>query len=369
MSEPVQAGATFCDGAVSLVRPVGLTLDQNELVISSAEGAPLARWAYAVIERLPAPRQHLRLAVPNNDARLEIRDPGLSEAVEARCDLGDTLYRQRARHRRHRVIEWSITAMAAVILLGMTGIPVVTDLLVPFVPQSVEMQIGAIFDKSAHQSFKGPGTFECGEASDKERAGKVAFLKLFGPLETASELPLKLHPAVIRDDNVNAAAGPGGYFYVNSGIIQFANSPEELASVIAHELGHVAHRDFFRQFLNAAGVSYLMFAVLSGGTGTGGALAVAQKLLVERYSRGQEAAADAFSTMVMRKLGSDPHVMADVFERMMKQATPSRDLLLLANHPTDADRIAAIRATPPATSTKPLLSAKDWQALKEVCSN
>lgn len=368
MDQPIRGSGTYCDGATGVVHAVTVTLEDTALAVSSAEGTPLARFEYAALERLPAPEQRLRLAPTNSDARLDVRDPAFGDAVEGRLGVRDEQVEQRERLRRHRVMEWSIAAFAALALIGMTGIPVLTDLLIPFVPQSAEATIGALMDRGMREGFKGPGTFECGDSSEQERAGKAVFLKLFARIEAAAELPIKLHPFVTRQGPVNASAGPGGYFYVYSGIIGYASSPEELAGVIGHELGHVAHRDFLKQFLNAAGVSYLLVAVLSGGTGSGGVIATAQKLLVEHYSRSQEAAADAFSVLVMRRLGSNTHAIADLFERLMRDAKPSRDLLLLANHPSNADRIASIRAAPALPDPKPLLTADEWQALKQVCS-
>src|SRR5262249_8630372 len=210
--------------------------------------------------------------------------------------------------------------------------------------------------------------FECGEQGPSERAGKAVFLKMLRQLETAAELPVTVRPFIVRTDAVNAVALPGGIIHIYGGLIAEAQSPDELAGVTAHELGHVAHRDGMRKLLHVAGVSFLFGVALGDVMGSGGMTTAAHRILNNRHSRVEEAAADAYSTQVMAKVGADPHALATMFERWMKGRRPSRQMLLLYDHPADADRVAAIRATPGVANPKPLLTAQEWQTLKQACS-
>ena len=98
--------------------------------------------------------------------------------------------------------------------------------------------------------------FECGSA-ETEQQGRAAFDKLMKQLEAAAALPFPLRPAVIRRPEANAVALPGGRIYVFQGLIDKAERPDEVAGVIAHEIGHVAHRDGTRSVLQGAGLSLL----------------------------------------------------------------------------------------------------------------
>ncbi len=84
-------------------------------------------------------------------------------------------------------------------------------------------------------------------------------------------MPIPLKSAVVRRPEANAIALPGGHIYVFQGLIDKAETPDELAGVIAHEIGHVAHRDGTRSVLQAAGLSFL-FGMLLGDFVGGGAV-------------------------------------------------------------------------------------------------
>lgn len=153
------------------------------------------------------------------------------------------------------------------------------------------------------------------------------------------------------------------------GLINAAKSPDELGGVIAHEIGHVAHRDELRPALHSAGASFLFAMVLGDLIGSTAVTLAALKLLDNKHTRAQEAAADAFGVELMRKLGADPHALATPFETWEKQPQGRhREMLLLRDHPTDAARIKAIRSTPAVANPKPLLTPQEWQTLKQVCS-
>jgi Zn-dependent protease with chaperone function len=271
------------------------------------------------------------------------------------------------RRRRHRVVEWSIAGVAALMLIGVVGIPALAELLVPFIPYTADMAMGASADQAEKGDFKEPGPVLCGDEGNQERAGKAVFLRLVSRMESAANLPIPLHVSVVRTRVINASAG-GGYVTVNMGLINDARTPDELGATIGHELGHVAHRDMLRNFLHQAGLSFLFGAVLGDVTGSSGITYAAFKVLGNRNSRGVEAQADAYGADLMRKLGANAHADADFFERMMKNARPSRRMLLFLDHPADADRIAAIRREPNSANPKPLLSDEEWQTLKQVCS-
>ena len=99
---------------------------------------------------------------------------------------------------------------------------------------------------------------------------------------------------------------PGGHIYVDDGLIAKAQTPDELAGVLAHEIGHVAHRDGTRTVLQTAGLSFLFGMMLGDFVGGGAVVIAARTVLKSSYSRRVEAAADAYSVDLMQKARRRP---------------------------------------------------------------
>ena len=99
---------------------------------------------------------------------------------------------------------------------------------------------------------------------------------------------MTLKPAVVRRPEANAAALAGGYIYIFQGLIEKAESVDEVAGVIAHELGHVAHRDGTKALIQAGGLSFLFGMLLGDFVGGGAVVMAATSLLQSAYSREAE---------------------------------------------------------------------------------
>jgi predicted Zn-dependent protease len=213
----------------------------------------------------------------------------------------------------------------------------------------------------------GAGTaFECG-AADPEQPGRAALNKLIGRMEAAAGLPIPLKTAVVRRSEANAVALPGGHIYVFQGLVTRAQSPDELAGVIAHEIGHVAHRDGTRSVLQSAGLSFLFGMLLGDFTGGGVVVIAARTVVQSAYSREVEAAADDYGVRLMASIGGDVRAFAAILERIAGAIEPGVKILL--DHPQVKDRVAAINAAAerlPA-ERRPLLSPPEWAALKRIC--
>lgn len=368
------AGAThgsgiYFDGVSGRRQFVTVDLTEDAIVIATPEGAPIARWPYPEAMRAPSVRGRLRLGLAGNGppARLSVPEPAFAETVADRLGVLTTQIEAKERHRRYRVVEWSIAAVAMLLVLAVVGMPPLAELLLPLVSAEAEARIGLQVDDAYRTTFEGPGSFECGSA-DGEKEGHAAFLKLIGKLESAAGLPVRLRPVVVRQQKtVNAAAGPGGYVYVYYGIIRFADTPDELAGILAHELGHVAHRDTVRMLLADTGTAYLFGILLGDFFGSGAMFYSAGKVLHARHSRPQEAAADAYSVPLMAKAGGDPYGAALFFEHFVRVAGADQ-AELLDDHPTHGARVAAMRAIPARANPTPLLTPDEWKALKRICT-
>ena len=200
-----------------------------------------------------------------------------------------------------------------------------------------------------------------------EKAGHAAFEKLMGRLQTAAGLRVPLQAAVIRRDEANAIALPGGHIYVFKGLIDQAENVDEVAGVIAHELGHVANRDGTRAILQKTGLS-LIFGMLLGDFVGGGAVVLAgESLLKSAYSRGAESRADDYAVRTIQAAGGDA-ARARPFPRPDRRARPAPDRYFSTIRPP-RDRVARINAiAPPQSGGATLLDAAEWRALKRICA-
>ncbi len=150
---------------------------------------------------------------------------------------------------------------------------------------------------------------------------------------------------VIDTEEVNAFALPGGFFFVNSGLVLKADSEAELAGVMAHEIAHVAARHGTRQATRGeiAQLSTIPLIFLGGWTGYGirQAASVAIPVGFLSFSRGFESEADLLGLEYMYKSGYDPEAFVDFFEKIqsMEKKKPGTMSKVFSTHPLTGDRI------------------------------
>ena len=152
---------------------------------------------------------------------------------------------------------------------------------------------------------------------------------------------------VIDSDEVNAFALPGGFFYVNSGLILAADEEAELAGVMAHEISHVCARHGMRQMtrMNLAQIATIPLIFVGGGIGYGiyEASGLALPLTFMKFQRNFEAEADYLGLQYMYKTGYDPQAFISFFEKIQakEKKKPGTIAKAFASHPQTPDRIAA----------------------------
>jgi hypothetical protein len=152
---------------------------------------------------------------------------------------------------------------------------------------------------------------------------------------------------VIDSDEVNAFALPGGFFYVNSGLILAADEEAELAGVMAHEISHVCARHGMRQMtrMNLAQIATIPLIFVGGGIGYGiyEASGLALPLTFMKFQRNFEAEADYLGLQYMYKTGYDPQAFISFFEKIQakEKKKPGTIAKAFASHPQTPDRIEA----------------------------
>ena len=178
---------------------------------------------------------------------------------------------------------------------------------------------------------------------------------------------------VVNSDVVNAFSIPGGYVYVNRGIIERADNVSQLAGVLAHEIGHVVERHGIQQMQRAQNANTalsVLYGVLlrrNPGTVEQAGIQVGGSAVFAGYSRTAEREADRDAVTFMMRSGYNPNGLPQFFNKLLaeQQRNPSRVEQWFATHPLTAERIqntqAIINATPNANSSRLVTDNREFQ--------
>lgn len=167
---------------------------------------------------------------------------------------------------------------------------------------------------------------------------------------TTSRADLDWRFFIVDSKEVNAFALPGGFVYVNRGLIERAQQLDELAGAIGHEIGHVVRRHSVQQLEKgttanvAVGLTCTLTRLCSSDVART-AIQVGGAALFARYSRHDEAEADSEAVINVVKVGINPDGIPVLFERLIEErrTSPARIQAFFASHPLEEDRIDATR--------------------------
>ncbi|MCC6745183.1 MAG: M48 family metalloprotease [Acidobacteria bacterium] len=167
-------------------------------------------------------------------------------------------------------------------------------------------------------------------------------------LHSDAKVPFQIK--VIDSDDVNAFALPGGYFFVNKGLLLAADNEAELAGVMAHEIAHVAARHGVENASKGTLLNYATLPLILLGGGVGYAVRTAASILVPvgflKFSRNAEYEADTLGAQYMWAAGYDPRALGDFFEKLQgkEKKKPGTLARLFSTHPISGDRLVRVNA-------------------------
>lgn len=156
---------------------------------------------------------------------------------------------------------------------------------------------------------------------------------------------------VVDSREVNAFAVPGGYVYVNRGLIERARTMNQLAGTLAHEIAHVTQRHSVEQMAQAqrADAGLTLACILTSvcqSSAASAAIQVGGSALFAKFSRDDEAEADKYGVQYLVKTGIDPRGLVDMFRTLLneRRSRPSAVQGWFRTHPLEEDRIAETQA-------------------------
>ncbi len=346
----------------------------NELIISGDTLPVTQRWPIERLRALSDDARSYRLTVTidaqgddetrSEPARLSISEPDMIAELRRSCP---ELLRRNNRTGTTRRIAWRTSmAVVALALVLFVILPRMADTLATLIPVEQETALGKSVIAQIERALGGT---EIGALHCSNRDGQVALKKLIARLTRVQEMEYQINVSVFDHEMINAFAAPGGQIVVMRGLLGEADGPEELAGVLAHEIGHVERRDPTRHALRAAGSAGLLSLVL--GDVSGGALAaiLGEWLLRTGYSREAEAEADQFALEMLNSAGIDSGGLARFFDRIEALEDPTFELpLYFSTHPAAGFRAElAWQNAEAQQSQAPVLSDQEWEALKKIC--
>lgn len=182
-------------------------------------------------------------------------------------------------------------------------------------------------------------------------------------IEALDSTAYRYQVTIIKSDDINAFTIPGGNIYVFSELIKVAKTPEEVAAVIAHEIGHAEKRHVLNKLVKEASITAIM-GILSGGDP--GILSQLLKQIVgSSFDREQEDEADKFALALLEKAGISPKSLAIFFQRLNdKNLDYDENLEILMTHPHNNKRIDQVRGYKTKNNFKPIAFDIDWEKVQ-----
>lgn len=243
----------------------------------------------------------------------------------------------RAHHGRGLAI--ALLVLIGLLLACVIGLVAARDWIVEKVadriPVSWEIKMGEQF----FAQISGEGKL----VTDTARSNQIAAITK-PLLEAVGETgyPFRFH--IISDTNINAFAVPGGHIFIHTGLLAAADTPEEIAGVLGHEIAHITRRHGFRSIINAAGLYLIVQFLFGDASGLAAVLADGSQLLLRQsYSRDFEREADDVGWKYLLKADIDPRGLLRFFERLKKEEEKyplhSGSLQLLNTHPATDERM------------------------------
>lgn len=360
--------ARYYDGLTARSRAVEVEIAATGLAIFDEAGPVVGSWPGEGIRLVERPREGepVRLGLAGTTARLILDDPGIVEPL--RRAAPHLLRRHRTSRRTvGRIALWGVLAAASLAGIVLVLIPLMSAQLAAVTPDSAKYRLGRTVLVHLVDLLPGPRTASAGRYCANED-GLAALRRLVERLGADLEDRPTVHAVVVNVPLVNAFALPGGIMVFTRGLLDETGSPEEIAGIAAHELGHLAHdhstRALYRSFAVALLVGVL-FGDLTGGTLAGG---LAEWLVNTGYSREIERDADAFALERLKAAGIGTEGLADFFARLEeKHGEESGPLFgLLSTHPATAERLAHIRAAG-LPGLRQAMGDEDWTSVRQTC--
>jgi Zn-dependent protease with chaperone function len=355
--------AQYFDGEIAKARTVEVNDDGANLTFSGTD-TPYTSWNIKGLHSIdpPAPGQPFRMTHEDKPgARLIIRDEAFIKTLISRSPHLKGGYS--GRDIAH-IFGWTVGGLAAVAGIGYLALTFLPDRVAHILPNTWRDRVGKQIEDSMVSNSR-----IC-----HSTLGDEALATMVGNLAEGSPDMPAIAVRIYDMPILNAFTVPGGHIILTRELIEKADSPEELAGVLAHEIGHVAFFHPEAQLVRLSGMQVLV-SIFTGSNGGDLTADVAFMAAILRYSREAEWQADGYARQTLVNASIDPEGLKRFFLKIIQlengghsASGPLAKLGGLFNtHPGTEDRIKAIEPLPAGKIAKPALTADQWKALKDIC--
>ncbi len=364
----LEAPGRFFDGETAAARDVVVKFGDATLILLGLDDVPIAHWSLAGLRDVAAGNSGDGLVLtpdPDGSERLAMDDAEMATAIRTVCpDLRQK--RPVSASRLRKVMFWSVAALGSLYLIIFHLVPALSDRLAVLIPPEAEIAMGEeMTDQFADLLTEGDGARFCSSPN-----GDRALARMVARLSPHADSYVPLNVRVLDHEMVNAFALPGGQIVLFRGLIRTADTPEEVAGVLAHEIGHVVARDPTRLTLRSAGSAGLLGLLLGDVTGATVTVALSEALLRSGYQREAEANADTYAAALLSAEALPSAPMADFFLKLKEMVGDEPSFLShLSTHPDLQGRADKTRAADTVGDAPfdPILTDQEWVALRNIC--
>ena len=268
---------------------------------------------------------------------------------------------------RGRLAAWAFAAVAGVAFQIGVLVPLLADRLAEFIPPAGERALGEATFGQIRQALAGTGLPPLPICENQD--GLAVLEEMLVGLEAERGTDAAIKVFVLDHEMINAFALPGGYVVFFRGMIDAAQSPNEIAAVLAHEVGHVENRDPTRHALRSAGSIGILGLLLGDFAGGAVVLFLTEQLISANYAQSAESGADEFAFAALEAADVTPAALGDIFERLRDKVGDTDGVMShFVSHPTLTSRINRARSAARADAAYgDIVSDESWSALKRVC--
>ena len=332
---------------------VAISLDPRGIIIQGAQtdDEPLV-WPYPALS-----------AEPTLTAATDAASITYSHLPDASLWIGDAAFLQKLREAapttragRQRM-RW-LGAIAAIIVL-FVGIGLLVQLAnirvlgatASLIPQSARTAMGQQVAKQISSRYP-----NC--INPKGRAVLQKLVARVHGATTAKSTPIE--GGVLNWRIANAFTAPGGVIYLTRGLIQQATTSDEVAGVLAHEIGHAVELHPEVNVLRRIGLTAFIQIMTGGGTVAG----LGEMLVANSFSRNDEREADAIAVRLLHEADISHKPLMAFFERSKRSASV---VDLMSTHPASEERLATLKAIPAPLAVRDALTGSEWRDLRNIC--
>jgi beta-barrel assembly-enhancing protease len=359
--------AIYFDGETAQDHPVTVRRIGDMLEFLGS-GTALVRWSIAGLHPIDPQTDGRPFRLTHDEKR------GARLIIQDQSFIADLLAQNRHlkggyswRHAR-QVLGWTAAGLAGLAALGYFTMTVLPQQVAGLLPQSWRDNVGQQVVASLIGTAKRCDT----------TGSKAAITSMLSALaEGGSELP-SVSVEIYDMALVNAFAAPGGRIILTRGLLNEASEPNEVAGVLAHELGHVYYLHPEAQFVRISGLQVLA-SVVSGGSSGDLVTSAAGLAAILQYTRSAEREADGFARNIMTKASVDPMGLKHFFEKLLKleggdvkkpeAKTSALEKIgsVFSTHPGTEERINTIQPLPAGQKAVEIMTNEQWKALQNAC--